>query len=49
LLEATVETSRGTGNSVIRTYDDLNRVITKAVTGVTGKAVYVYDIVTSTG
>ncbi len=49
MLEATVETSRGTGNSVIRTYDDLNRVIAKAVTGVTGKTVYVYDIITDYG
>gem|GEM_PF-2449333 len=49
LLEAAVETSRGAVNSVIRTYDDLNRVIIKSVTGVTGKTVYVYDIVTDSG
>ncbi|MFZ5988353.1 MAG: S8 family serine peptidase, partial [Bacillota bacterium] len=49
VLAASVESSRGSGNSIIRTYDDVNRVITKSVSGVTGKAVYVYDIVTDGG
>lgn len=58
VLESRVDTYRPTesgsvettSNEINRTYDQLNRVITKEVSDVAGKkALYVYDIVTSTG
>ena len=48
-LKSVITSSTAETEVVERTYDELGRVKTKAVSNVEGKALYIYDIVTSDG
>ena len=48
-LKSTITSSTTTPEVIERTYDELGRVKTKAVSNIEGKVIYVYDIVTSEG
>ena len=48
-MKSVITSSTTTTEVVERTYDELGRVKTKAVSNIEGKTIYVYDIVTSDG
>ena len=48
-LKSTITSSTTAPEVIERTYDELGRVKTKAVSNIEGKVIYVYDIVTSEG
>ena len=48
-LKSTITSSTTTPEVVERTYDELGRVKTKAVSNIEGKVIYVYDLITSDG